>query len=248
MQAILCKHPSESEYTRLKLIDTTKVPSKHYAVAVDIYDTRTTGILQAFLNTLGGHDTVTLIAFGLHYDTIQFTRQQCVDNQTVATRVNKLISRQENGLNTLVGIRMLEKVVKADEYILITAGFQDRAPDVEMNEDTCVLVPGERKFLKHWNATFFPENSPYEKIIRSRFGMPQQLYFNIVLDSVGGVRLPSVPRGGSRTIELPESELIGLSVVYMLSDGTEEQVDCELEDDETTPFKSDYMKRCAMVE
>ena len=247
MQAILCKHPSESEYTRLKLIDTKKVPSKHYAVAMDIYDTRTTGILQSFLNILGGHDTVTLVTFGLHYDSIQFTRQQCIDNQSVATRVNKLISRTEHGLNTLVGIRMLEKI-KADEFILITAGFQDRAPDVEMSTDICVLVPGETHFLKHDNITLFPENSPYERIIRRRFNIPQQLYFNIVLDSVEGVRVPSLPRGGSRTIELPESELIGLSVMYMLSDGTEEQIDCELQDDETVPFKSEYMKECDMVE
>ena len=62
------------------------------------------------------------------------------------------------------------------------------------------------------------------------------------------MRVPSLPRGGSRTIELPESELIGLSVMYMLSDGTEEQIDCELQDDETVPFKSEYMKECDMVE
>lgn len=142
---------------------------------------------------------------------------------------------------------MLEKI-KADEYILITAGFQDRAPDVEMSTDTCVLVPGETHFLTHDNITLFPENSPYERIIRRRFNIPQQLYFNIVLDSVEGVRVPSLPRGGSRTIELPESELIGLSVMYMLSDGTEEQIDCELQDDETVPFKSEYMKECDMVE
>ena len=155
MQAILCKHPSESEYTRLKLIDTKKVPSKHYAVAVDIYDERTAGILQSFLNILGGHDTVTLVTFGLHYDSIQFTRQQCIDNQTVATRVNKLISRTEHGLSTLVGIRVLEKI-KADEFILITAGFRDRAPDVEMSTDICVLVPGETHFLKHDNISQIP--------------------------------------------------------------------------------------------
>lgn len=244
MRAIQRKHPSEREYRTLTLIDTTEVNCRHYAVAVDIYDKRTTKILKSLLNVLGGKDQITLIAFGLHPEQIHFNIQDYVDNDNV---VCNLLARSECGLNTLVGVRMLEKIT-ADDYIMITAGYHDRAPrNIKSHLNISVLVPGTTSYLNTHNITCFPENGPYERIIRETFEIPDPNYFGIVLDSTNGIYLSRPPSGGSRTFQLT-GDCHGLTITYMLKDGKVEQVDCELEDDETIPYKSSYMRPCDMVE
>lgn len=242
LRAIQCKHPSDSEYKILKLIDTTIVPSKHYAVAVDIYDQRTTRLFMTFLDVLGAQDLVTLIAFGLHSAMYAFTKQDYLDNGKIRNAVHKTLSRTEVGLNTLVGVRMLEKCT-ADTYIMISDFRSDRAPPLETRLGITYLtfqVHADKPCLQ------FTEHGPHERIIRDAFNIPDPIFFNMTCDA--SILVPSPPNGGSRTIELPPGEIMGLTVSYMLSDGTEKHVDCELMDDETIPYKSSFMRDCTMFE
>ena len=248
MHAIQYKHPSETRYRFLKLIDTTEATPRHYAVAIDIYDKRTLDIFPSFLNVLGGKDQVTLIAFGLHPEKFTFSVQGYLDEAGIRDSVYKILSRIETGLNRLVGIRMLEKI-KADEYIMITAGCHDRAPlNIKSYLNIMILAPGTINYMGTHNITCFPEHGPYERIIRETFGIPGPKYFGVVLVSKENIYLPSPPNGGSRTLELPKGQTSGLSVTYMIKDGTVKQINCVLEDDETIPYKSDYMKTCEMIE
>lgn len=242
LRAIQCKHPSDSEYKILKLIDTTSVPSKHYAVAVDIYDKRTTKLFMTFLNVLAGQDLVTLIAFGLHSARYAFKKQDYLDNEKIRRAVHKTLSRSEVGLNTLVGIRMLEKCT-ADLYIMMSDFRSDRAPPVETRLSITYLT-----FSGHNFSTQFVDNGPHERIIRDTFNIPGPKYFNMTLDSTETLLIPSPPIGGYRTVQLPPGEIIGLTVSYMLFDGTEKHVDCELMEDEMIPYKGHYMKTCSMFE
>jgi len=245
LRAIQCKHPSDSEYKILKLIDTTSVPSKHYAVAVDIYDKRTTKLFMTFLNVLAGQDLVTLIAFGLHSATYAFKIQDYIDNEKIRRAVHKTLSRSEVGLNTLVGVRMLEKCT-ADLYIMMSDFRSDRAPPVETQLSITYLTFSESYNLP--GSIVFVDNGPHERIIRDTFNIPGPKYFNMTLDSTETLLIPSPPNGGSCTIDIPPGEIIGLTVSYMLFDGTEKHVDCELMEDEMIPYKGHYMKPCSMFE
>lgn len=245
LRAIQYKHPSDSEYKFVKLIDTTKVTSRHYAVAVDIYDKRTAQLFMTFLNVLGGQDLVTLIAFGLHSATYSFKKQDYLDNEKIRSAVHKTMTRAEVGLNTLVGTRMLEKCT-ADVYIMISDFHRDRAPRIETQLDITYMTfrvgdPISRKFP-------FIEHGPHERRIRSLFNIPGPRYFNMTLDSTENLLVPSPPNGGSCTIQLPPGEIIGLTVSYMLSDGTVKHVDCELQDDETLTYNHTHMRDCDMFE
>lgn len=250
LRAIQCKHPSDSEYRILKLIDTRQVASKHYAVAVDIYDKRSSKLFKTFMNVLGGQDLVTLIAFGLHSAMYAFKKQDYLDSEKIRLAVQKTLSRSESGLNTLVGTRMLEKC-SADVYIMISDFLSDKAPlvntDLKITYMTCshaIALDSHAKYPSVW----FVENGPHERIIRDTFDIPGPIFFNMTLDATETILISSPPNGGSCTIDMPPGEIIGLTVSYMLQDGTEYHVDCELQDDETIPYKGQYMKPCAMFE
>ena len=194
---------------------------------------------MTFLNVLGGQDLVTLIAFGLHSSMYVFKIQDYLDNEKIRNAVQKVLSRSEVGLNTLVGTRMLEKCT-ADIYIMISDFRSDRAPAPQTQLSiTYLTFSGHIRFL---------ENGPHERIIRDTFKIPDPRYFNMTLDSTETMLVPSPPNGGYRTFDLPPGEIIGLTVSYMLIDGTEKHVDCELQDDETIPYKSLYMQECGMFE
>lgn len=243
LRAIQCKHPSDSEYKILKLIDTTKVQCRHYAVAVDINDRRTYDLFMTFLNVLCGQDLVSLIAFGLHSARYAFKKQDYLDNENIRNAVQKTLTRSEVGLNTLVGVRMLEKC-NADIYIMISDFHRDRAPPLDTQLNITYLTFSHACSISR--RLCFIKNGPHERIIRDTFGIPNPVYFNMTCDST--ILIHSPPIGGSCMVKLPPGVIMGLTVNYMLSDGTEVYAECELQDDETIPYESPYMRQCRRVE
>lgn len=253
MHAIQCKHPSESEYHTVRLIDPVKVKGKHYAVAVDIYDKRTTAIFMSLVNVLSRNDKVTLITFGLHAEKLHFDMIQCEQSSIVTD----FLSRKETGLNTIVGLRYLETVV-ADEHILITAGLYDSAPwNVESKVNAKLFSPGSemsenyckgQTFIKQWDVFFFPKNCPYERLVRSVLDIKQSQYYDICINGSELINCQSLPYGGYREINLPFNTGNILEINCMLYNGTFQQFQCKLQDDESVTYKSDFMKSCAMVE
>ena len=254
MQVIQCKHPSETEYRTVKLIDPVKVTGKHYAVAVDVYDERNKDIFMSFLNVLNHKDKVTLIPFGLHAEMIE------IDMRTVyrSTIVEDVLSRKTKGLNTLIGVRYLEKV-KADEHIMMTAGLHDSAPwNIDSTLKIKLFSPGNQMsenyckgqtFVMDWDVVYFPQNGPSERLIRSVLDIKHPQYYDICIS--GGsemVECPTLPYGGYREIALPFVTDSRLQISCMLHDGTFHNCMCEFQDDESVPYKSDIMKPCAMVE
>ena len=124
MQCIQYNH---DDHSVVKLTDPL-TQSKHYAVAVDIFDERNKDIFMSFMNVLSRDDSVSLITFGLHSQTCFI---HCKE-ESMRT-IHRMFSRKEEGLNILVGMRALERV-KADVCIMITAGYHDSAPRVEFYE------------------------------------------------------------------------------------------------------------------
>lgn len=253
MQVIQCKHPSESEYRTVKLIDPAEVTSKHYAVAVDVYDERNKDIFMSFLNVLSRKDRVTLIAFGLHAEMLHFNMKQAEET----TIVTDFLKCKKTGLNTLVGVRYLEKV-QADEHIMITAGLHDSGPwNLESKVKIKLFSPGNstsvnyckgQTFVMDWDVVYFPKNGPTERFIKSVLDIKHSQYYDITISGPEVIECPSLPYGGYREIKLPFNTEHRLEVTCMLYDGTFHNCMCELYDDDFTPFQSDIMKPCAMVE
>lgn len=254
MRAVQCKHPSKSEYRTVKLIDPVKVKGKHYAVAVDIYDERTSDIFMSFLNVLSRNDKVTLITFGNHSRVLDISMKHWEMDD-----VKSMLNRKETGLNIIVGLRTLEQI-ESDEHIIITAGFHDSAPwNVESKVKIKLFSPGSstsenyckgQTFVMEWDVLYFPKNGPHERLIRSVLDIKPLRYMNIVLRGLDkqseDILLPAVPYGGCRVVQLPYA--VQTKVHYMTIDGVYDEVECEFQDDDTIPYTSDYMKPCAMFE
>lgn len=252
MQAIQCKHPSETEYQTLKLIDPVKVKGKHYAVAVDIYDDRTTDIFMSFLRVLSRNDKVTLITFGHHAEKLSFDMIQCEQSSIVTD----FLCRKETGLNTLVGLRYLEQV-SADVHIMISAGHHDSAPlNVTSGVNVKLFSPGSeisnycsaQTFVKDWDVLYFPKNSPHDRLIRGVLDIKHPQYYDINIHGSPLIVCPPLPYGGFRTVRLPYKTSECLEMTCMLFDGTFQVFSCKQEDDESIPYTSKFMKACSMVE
>jgi len=253
MQAIQCKHPSESEYRTVKLTDPVEVKGKHYAVAVDVYDERNKDIFMSFLNVLSRKDTVTLITFGLHAEKMHFDMKLAVKS----TVVTDFLSNKKSGLNTLVGVRYLESV-QADEHIMVTAGLHDSAPwNLDSKIKIKLFSPGTstsenyckgQTFVMDWDVVYFPKNGPNERLIRSVLDIKHPQYYDITIGGSELIECPSLPYGGYRQIILPRTTESRLHISFMLDNGTFIDTECELHDDDSIPYKSDIMKPCAMVE
>lgn len=256
MQAIQCKHPSETDYRIVRLTDTVKVKGKHYAIAVDIYDSRNKKILNSFLNVISRNDKVSLVTFGHNAEEIEF--DMSLNGQTLF--VTDLLKRKETGLNTLVGVRCLEKI-KADEYIMITAGLHDSASwNLTSKIPIKLFSPGDEKhasanycrgqaFIRDWDILYFPKDGPNERLIRSVLDIKHSQYYDIRI--CGGdvpVRCQALPYGGYRKVCLPYTTQDALIIQYIEHDGTIRSTACKLLDDESIHYLSDFMKPCAMVE
>lgn len=252
MQVIQSKHPSDLEYRVLKITDTSNMRSLTYAVAVDIFDERNKEILKSFLSVISAQDKVMLFTFGLHTDVTEINpMQQYWEDKSVRDLVDEMLSRKEKGLNTLVAARALE-CISANHHILITAGCHDICPSgfkTSLN-DLVVFSPQEKHFLWAHVVYSIPHKGPSQRIIRDVLCLSPPRYHDIKIHSRGIVNAPTPPRGGTRTVLLDSfnASFDQLSVSYMLSDGTIVETKCKLEDDDSIPFISDFMKPCAMVE
>lgn len=233
MQAIEYQDPIK-ECACVKLMDPVDVSGKHYAVAVDIYDDRTTDILLSFFNVLNRKDKVTLITFGNH------TQQQLFDMADGPNMfyVKNMLSRQETGLNTLVGFHKLEQT-RADAHIMITAGYNDSAPEIEFgwrhyhSERLKVFYPGSELAERYTSFTFsdkfyFPKHGPHERTIRKALSIQPPQYMNIMMECCGDrILIPPIPYGGCRVHELNDVQneyAINTTLYYTKSDGTQEEV------------------------
>ena len=239
----------------MKLIDPVDVIGKHYAVAVDIYDKRSSDIFMSLLNVLSRKDSVTLIVFGLHAEKMHFDMKSI---EMMKSSVTDQLKLHASGLNTLVGVRYLEQIKTADEHIMITAGLHDSAPwNIESKVKMKLFSPGNstsdnyckgQTFVMDWDVTYFPTNGPYERLIRSVLDIKPSLYYDICLGGKELINCPPLPYGGYREVHLPYKTTSSLPVSCMLFNGTFQEFQCELRDDESIPYRSDMMKPCSMVE
>jgi hypothetical protein len=104
---------------KITVSDLLHVVGKHYAVAVDIFDTHTDVVLNALLATMNRNDSVTLITFGDHIESTHFNM-----TQDVADIVYKMLDRRECGCNVAGALYELDQteVTLANEVMLISPG------------------------------------------------------------------------------------------------------------------------------
>jgi len=122
---------------KITVSDLLHVVGKHYAVAVDIFDTHTDVVLNALLATMNRNDTVTLITFGDHIEAIHFNM-----TQDVANIVSKMLNRRETGCNVAGALYELDQT-ECDHRVLISNGGYDDGPEeVTLANEVMLISPG----------------------------------------------------------------------------------------------------------
>ena len=247
MQCVQCKHPSDQFYHVVKLIDPTPLKSRHYAVAVDVHDKRTEDILMTLLSVLSRSDKITIIAFSDH------TMIETFDMDKLDVyKIKDFYLQRTDGLNTLVAIRTLESI-PADEYIMITAGCQDKAPVGFISKFTRtslpVFSPTRCHYMKY--ATVLSKDEPKMHVIRHALNIEPPNYYDIKLIGALGVPIcvQSPACGGYSIVPLLCETNNPINVTYMTEDGKRHETTCTFEDDDSLPYESTrFMKPCSMFE
>ena len=122
---------------KITVSDLFHVVGKHYAVAVDIFDTHTDVVLNALLATMNRNDTVTLLTFGDHIESVHFNM-----TQDVANIVSKMLDRREHGCNVAGALYELDQT-ECDHRVLISNGAYDDGPEEVLLANKIMLIsPG----------------------------------------------------------------------------------------------------------
>lgn len=133
-----CEKRSDQLGYEISLTDNVKVNAKHYAIAIDIFDHTTDNVLHAVLATMNRRDSVTLITFGDHIESVCFNMSEY--NNSIITDA---LTRKEEGCNVAMALYELQRV-DCDTRILISSGaFDDGEPTVSLTYQVIKISPGE---------------------------------------------------------------------------------------------------------
>ena len=122
---------------KITLSDLFYVVGKHYAVAVDIFDTHTDVVLNALLATMNRNDTVTLVTFGDHIESVHFNM-----TDDVPEIVSKMMDRRETGCNVAGALYELDQT-ECDHRVLISNGAYDDGPEeLTLTNEVILISPG----------------------------------------------------------------------------------------------------------
>lgn len=149
--------------SKVTISDLLHVVGKHYAVAVDIFDTHTDVILNALLATMNRNDTVTLITFGDHIESVHFNM-----TQDVAEVVSKMLNRREHGCNVAGALYELDQT-ECDHRVLISNGGYDDGPEeVSLANEIMLISPGS----PHYPVITYPVvNDTVQLVLRTDDGV-----------------------------------------------------------------------------
>ncbi len=148
---------------KITVSDLLHVVGKHYAVAVDIFDTHTDVVLRALLATMNRNDTVTLITFGDHIESVHFNM-----TQDVADIVYKMLNRRESGCNVAGALYELDQT-DCDHRVLISNGAYDDGPEeVSLTNEIKLISPGTPSYPV---ITYPAVNETVQLILRSDNGV-----------------------------------------------------------------------------
>ena len=128
---------SREEGYKITICDVVDVQGKHYGIAVDIFSTKTDVVLKSLLATMNRNDTLTLITFGDHTETVHFDM-----TTNVQEIVYESMNRQEHGCNISNALYELDQL-ECDERIMISNGdYDDGEPLVNLNNSVLLISPG----------------------------------------------------------------------------------------------------------
>lgn len=212
--------------------DLSNVTGNHYAVAVDIYDTKTDCVLNALLATMNRNDVVTLITFGDHIESEDFT--MC-DN--VPEIVYNMMNRRESGCNVASALHELDQT-KCDHRVLISNGAYDDGPEeVTLVNEVMLISQG----IPSYPVITYPitndaaqliihtENKVcMRKQIRQLLGKSRPNYYGIIF--VAGQRhfVPPLAFGGCTTMHIGDFEG-NIQLTYYNSNGTKFNEEIEID-------------------
>ena len=242
MQAVQYKHPSDHLYQTVKLTDPVDVPSKHYAIAVDIYDVRSSRILLDMINMFNRRDKLTVITFGEHSEKCMIY----MDNPLRYTIVKNMLCRKEIGVNVMLGVRVLEHV-EADAYVIVCEG----------NGIPCSLQPRHGSEAKQLIQIDMDASNHQ---VRRLMDIREPKYMDVKLHGTFGcMYVKAPPYGGTTVVQLLTGQVNPVKLTYMRSDGGKHVQLCDCQDDETMPDvktrmhgmqieHQTFMRPCCMVE
>ena len=211
---LVCTKRSDNMGYVVQLTDLKEVDGKHYAIAVDIFDTRTDDILRAFMSTLSIYDSVTLITFGDHIERVHFHMSEYCPGI-----VTDMLRRREYGCNIAMALLEMDKI-ECDVRVLISSGsFNDGPTIVHLENNTLRISPGPpsfpemtydgvRRYHKHADLVYDYESQvPVRKMIRDLLKKELPSFYNIQLQgSFGKHYVKPLAYGGRATVHLPNFE------------------------------------------
>ena len=202
--------------------DDEDVLGKHYALAVDIYDSKTYPILISCLDTMNRHDVITLMTFGDHLESVTFPMTDSVMNI-----VTDMTRRKENGCNIAMALYELDRL-ECDERIVITSGeYNDGPTNIELKHKLYWISPAVSRDIPSitippsamgcadafgWDVKTTLRLNPTSqlscrKLIRKLLKKDSPSYYNIKLEGAfGKYYLKAIPPGGMTSVCVPYFE------------------------------------------
>ena len=195
--------------TMILLTDVSQVEFKHYAIAVDIFDTQTDAVLEAVLSTMNRGDEVTLITFGDHLESAHFTIADCFQEI-----VNRMMRRRETGCNVASALYELDRTVCDDRILISNGNFDDGPEKVQLKNYVKCISPGNCAYpeiqmqteiiLKAHLVLKDSGSVSFRKQIRALLGKPRPNFYSVVVTAGARFLVPPLAFGGCQSLFVGE--------------------------------------------
>jgi hypothetical protein len=136
---------SDGAGANIHITDNIKCNGQHYGVAVDIYDHKTYSILWSLLDTLNRFDTVTLIGFGDHIESVNFGMG---DHNAVCGHVRSIIERRESGCNIAMALAEMDRATCDTRILISSGGFNDGPQEIKLIHPIIRISPASPRYPK----------------------------------------------------------------------------------------------------
>ena len=136
---------SDGVGANIQITDGIKCSGQHYAVAVDLYDPKSFSILWSLLDTLNRFDTVTLLGFGDHIESVKFSMG---DYNAVCGHVRTIIERRELGCNIAMSLAEMDRVTCDARILISNGGFNDGPEEITLEHRILRISAGACLFPK----------------------------------------------------------------------------------------------------
>lgn len=228
---LVSERRSDDAGANIHITDNIKCIGLHYGVAIDIYDPKTYSILWSLLDTLNRFDTVTLIGFGDHIESVNFSMG---NHNAVCRHVQSIIERRESGCNIAMALAEMDRVMCDTRILISSGGFNDGPQEIKLIHPILRISPASPLYPKITaddkvlikitaELIFRHECRQSQRMqIRDLLNKPLPNFYNIKLELSGVTHyIKPIAFGGTRSVCVPPSECgnQGITLTYFDKEG-----------------------------